>query len=238
MTFTRLGHKGVRHETVDAVRLYDDLLADPVGDNFRGSTSQFVSVGAPHPGLEIRILSELGEPLPDGRIGRIAVRSPSRFLGYLEDAAATSSRFSGEYLMMGDLGYLRYGELFWTGRCDELISVRARKIDPSEFEAPLTNIRGLRRGCFVVFGIDDRRAGTQHPVLVGEFREGTGVSPEAVALACRAAAVKSTGVTFGDVVLVPPGTLLKTTSGKRRHKHYRTVYQVDGFAGLRINARR
>jgi len=75
-------------------------------------------------------------------------------------------------------------------------------------------------------------------VLVGEFREGAGVSPEAVALACRAAAVKSTGVTFGDVVLVPPGTLLKTTSGKRRHKHYRTVYQVDGFAGLRINARR
>ena len=74
-------------------------------------------------------------------------------------------------------------------------------------------------GCFVVFGIDDRRAGTQHPVLVGEFREGAGVSPEAVALACRAAAVKSTGVTFGDVVLVPPGTLLKTTSGKRRHKH-------------------
>jgi acyl-CoA synthetase (AMP-forming)/AMP-acid ligase II len=238
MTFTRLGHKGVRHETVDAVRLYDDLVADPVGDNFCGSTSQFVSVGVPHPGLEIRILSELGEPLPDGRIGRIAVRSPSRFLGYLEDTAATSSRFSGEYLMMGDLGYLSCGELFWTGRCDELISVRARKIDPSEFEAPLTNIRGLRPGCFVVFGIDDRRAGTQHPVLVGEFREGAGVSLEAVALACRAAAVKSTGVTFGDVVLVPPGTLLKTTSGKRRHKHYRAVYQVDGFAGLRINARR
>src|SRR5258708_23876741 len=108
--------------------------------------------------------------------------------------------------MMGDLGYLRYGELFWTGRCDELISVRARKIDPSEFEAPLTNIRGLRRGCFVVFGIDDRRAGTQHPVLVGEFREGAGVSPEAVALARRAAAVESIRLNCRGVVLLPPLT--------------------------------
>src|SRR5258708_39744246 len=123
--------------------------------------------------------------------------------------------------MMGDLGYLRYGELFWTGRCDELISVRARKIDPSEFEAPLTNIRGLRRGCFVVFGIDDRRAGTQHPGLVGEFREGAGGSPEAVALACWAAAGESNRGECGRCCSCPSATRLNTSRRRRGHKHHR-----------------
>jgi hypothetical protein len=61
------------------------------------------------------------------------------------------------------------------------------------------------------------------------------VAPETVALACRAAAVRSLGVTLGDVVLVPPGTLRKTTSGKRRHRYYRAVYQESGFKGLRMN---
>ncbi len=237
MTFTKPGHGGVGCETVDAKRLYEDLTAAPVGADFVGATSDIVSVGSPHPGLEMVILSETGELLPDGRVGQIALKTPSRFLGYLEDEAATAAQFHGPYLLMADLGYLRDGELFWVGRRDERISVRARKIDPSEFEAPLMSVPGLRPGNFVFFGVDDAKSGTQQPVLVAEFRKEAGVAPETVALACRAAAVRSLGVTLGDVVLVPPGTLMKTTSGKRRHRHYRLVYQEGGFQSLRMNAR-
>jgi acyl-CoA synthetase (AMP-forming)/AMP-acid ligase II len=237
MTFTKPGHSGVRCETVDAKRLYEDLVAEPVGSDFVGATSDIVSVGAPHPGLEMVILSETGEHLPDGRVGQIALRTPSRFRYYLQDEAATAAQFHGPYLLMADLGYMRDGELFWVGRRDERISVRARKIDPSEFEAPLMSVRGLRPGNFVFFGVDDAKSGTQQPVLVAEFRKEAGVAPETVALACRAAAVRSLGVTLGDVVLVPAGTLLKTTSGKRRHRYYRAVYQENGFQDLRMNAR-
>lgn len=237
ITFTKPGHDGVRCETVDASRLYDDLVAEPVGNDFAGATSDIVSVGEPHPGIELVILSETGERLPDGRVGQIALRSPSRFRCYLEDELATAKQFHGPYLLMADLGYMRDGELFWVGRRDERITVRARKIDPSEFEVPLMGIRGLRPGNFVFFGVDDAKSGTQQPVLVAEFQEQAGVTPEMVAMACRATAVTSFGVTLGDVVLVPPGTLVKTTSGKRRHRYYRAVYQEGGFQSLRINVR-
>ena len=88
--------------------------------------------------------------------------------GYLDDPESTDEAIHGHLLKTGDLGYIRHGEFFWTGRLRERITVRGRKIDPSDFEAVLLEVPGLRPGAFTVFGVDDAAAGTRRVVVVAE----------------------------------------------------------------------
>jgi acyl-CoA synthetase (AMP-forming)/AMP-acid ligase II len=131
---------------------------------------------------------------------------------------------AGDGLRTGDLGYLRDGELFWVGRVQERMNVRGRKLDPSEFERTLLRVQDLRHGCFAVFGVDDRRLGTQRPVLVSELR-GPATRPyQDIVTEIRAKVIEDLGIVLDDILLVGPGRLPKTSSGKRRHRHFRDLY--------------
>src|SRR5439155_12425759 len=99
-----------------------------------------VSAGHPAPGVRVEILSRRGRPVPDGRIGEVALATPSRMKGYLKDKTATNRALRSGFLRTGDLGYKRNGELFWVGRLRERINVYGRKLDPSDFEYLLLTI--------------------------------------------------------------------------------------------------
>ena len=135
-------------------------------------------------------------------------------------------------LATGDLGYLRDGDLYWTGRTRERITIRGKKIDPSEFERMLFGIVGLRPGCFVAFGIADPRLGTERPVVVCEVADPETRPLREIAGDIHEAANAELGLTLDDVVLVERGVLAKTSSGKRRHRHFREVYESGGLASL------
>jgi acyl-coenzyme A synthetase/AMP-(fatty) acid ligase len=81
---------------------------------------------------------------------------------------------------------------------------------------------GLRKGCFVAFGVEDAERGTELLVVVAE------VEPDAacreVAAGIRQAVATELGVTITELALVPKGALTKTSSGKRRHRHFRELY--------------
>ena len=81
------------------------------------------SVGLPLNGHEVRIAD-----------GEIEVRGPSRMLGYLGDPSATAAAFDGEWLRTGDLGFIKDGELFVTGRKKDLIIRGGENIAPREIE--------------------------------------------------------------------------------------------------------
>jgi acyl-CoA synthetase (AMP-forming)/AMP-acid ligase II len=184
-----------------------------------------VGAGKGHPGLEVAILDEGGAMLPDGKVGAVALRTPSRLVEYLGNAEATAQAIMGEWLLTGDLGYLRDGELFWVGRTHERITVRGKKIDPSDFEPVLFDVPGLRQGCFAAFGIDDPVAGTESVVIVSEVRDLDTTDLQATADQVRRQVLSRLGIGLGDVVLVPPGSLTKTSSGKRRHRHFKQMYE-------------
>jgi acyl-CoA synthetase (AMP-forming)/AMP-acid ligase II len=143
---------------------------------------------------------------------------------YLKDAEATARALKDGLLRTGDLGYQRSGELFWVGRVKERITVRGRKFDPSDFEHLLFPIDGLRPGCFAAFGIDDRATGTQKVVVVSEVVAGLMRAPDEIVNEMRLATMESLGLTV-DALLVPTGTLTKTSSGKRRHRHFKRLYE-------------
>lgn len=186
-----------------------------------------VSVGRPYPGMKCFVLGRHGRQLPDGHVGEIAFLTPSRMLGYRSDARATRRALFGKYLRTGDLGYLRDGELFWVGRVRERITVRGKKLDPSDFESLLFEIGGLRTGCFAAFGVDDDKLGTQRIVVVAEVKEPLERRPEDVRGEIIERTYRELDVSVSEVVLVRGGALAKTSSGKRRHRRFRELY-LDG----------
>ena len=210
-------------ERIDPVASHERQVVVPAMPGQEAMT--VVSAGKGHPGITLHILDSDGNDVPDGQIGEVALDTTSRMEGYLADPEETSRVFCGDLLKTGDLGYLRDGELFWTGRTRDCITSRGRKIDPSDFEAPLLEVPDLRPGCFVAFGLDDSTTGTEEIVIVSEVKDSSHRSLDAVRRDLNAAITRHLGfLKLGKLVMVERGTLTKTSSGKRRHRHFRNLY--------------
>ena len=211
-----------------------DLLADgkAVPTDSNGRSVPVVGVGRPYPGMTVQIRSPEGHTLPDAVVGEIVLESPSRMNGYLGDVDASNQAIVGEMLRTGDLGYKRDGEVFWVGRVKERITVSGRKYDPSDFEATLMTVPSLRPGRFAAFGVDDEREGTQRLVIVSEVIEPLSRSLEDIRREIRRKIFLDIGVNVGEVLLVSSGSLAKTSSGKRRHNHYRAMYEEGALQPL------
>jgi acyl-CoA synthetase (AMP-forming)/AMP-acid ligase II len=221
-------HESFIFERIDRSLIQRKRIARPMPRSaLEHETITVVGVGRPHPAMRVKILSRTGRPLPEGHIGEIALDTPSRMAGYLNDARATRQALFGELLRTGDLGYMRGEELFWVGRVKERINVRGKKMDPSDFEPVLLEISGLRQGCFAAFGVDEEELGTQRIVIISEVREPLSRDRQELRDEIRDRILRKLGVIVDDVVLVQPGTLTKTSSGKRRHRYFKKLY-LDG----------
>ncbi len=210
-------------EHVHRHALHNEGVALPVPEPDE-TTASIVGVGRPYPGMSIDILDEAGEKLPDGHVGEIALRTPSRMDGYLKDPESSARCIKGDLLLTGDFGYLRAEELFWTGRVRERINIFGKKYDPSDFEAALLEVDGLRAGCFAAFGVDDESTGTQRLVIVTEVSDPKSDPRSLVDRVIERVSLRI-GVGVDKVILLAKGTMSKTSSGKRRHRHYRELYE-------------
>jgi acyl-CoA synthetase (AMP-forming)/AMP-acid ligase II len=210
-------------EFIDREAFLNQRIAKPIGEG-QENTLTVVGVGKPHRKMRIDILARNGRVLPEGHVGEVALITPSRMRGYLKDAKATQRAIKGDYLRTGDMGYLRNGELFWTGRVRERITIRGVKFDPSDLEPILFDVPGLRQGCFAAFGIDDEGIGTQRLVIITEVRNGVSAPVEQIIDDIRGRVFQTLGLSVSEVMLVRQGTLTKTSSGKRRHRFFRQEY--------------
>jgi acyl-CoA synthetase (AMP-forming)/AMP-acid ligase II len=209
-------------------------VVDPVDGAESPEVESIAGVGSSHPGVEIEILDPDGNSLGEGEVGEIHLRTTSRMKEYLGQPQATESAFRGSLLRTGDLGYLRGGELYWVGRVRERISLRGMKLDPSVFEEILLGIDGLREGAFAAFGVDDPELGTQLLILVSEVREAALPRAAELVVEVRRRVFAQLEAQVSDVVLLPEGSLRKTSSGKRRNRRCRELYERHGFADLRV----
>ena len=126
-------------------------------------------------------------------------------------------------LRTGDLGFLADGLLFVTGRSKDLIIVRGRNHHPHDLEATAGGAHAsLRLGGGAAFAIDGEKG--EQVVLVHETDADDPATLAAAANAIRAAIVHAHGITLAAVVLIPPRTLPKTTSGKVRRMPCRALF--------------
>lgn len=199
-----------RIETIDRAALAREEIARPVAG--RGVDS--VAVGRCLPRSEISIRDSAGRELPERHVGAIFLRSDSLFAGYHRDPAATAAVLRHGWLVTGDRGYLAGGDLFFVARDKDLIVIGGEKYAPQEVEAAIDRVPGVRQGCAVAFGMLDEERGTEVIAAVVETREEDPVARERLDAAIRTAVVEATGLALRYLLLVAPGGIEKTTSGK------------------------
>ncbi|RFU41878.1 peptide synthetase [Actinomadura logoneensis] len=185
--------------------------------------------------IDILVVEPLSRrPLPDGRVGEIWVRGPNIARGYWNRpeetarvfAAATADGDSG-YLRTGDLGVLWKGELYVTGRLKEVIIVRGGNLYPQDLEAVThTAHPSLERGVGAAFAVSAPDEGV---VIVRECRERDPGGLADVAGAVRDRLSREYGVNAHGVVLVRPGGVARTTSGKIQRRLVRRQFLTGGL---------
>ncbi|MGV0624788.1 long-chain-fatty acid--ACP ligase MbtM [Mycolicibacter minnesotensis] len=160
-------------------------------------------LGDPIAGMQLRVVDT-----GDRYAGAIEIRGSSLMSGYLGDPPLEAD----SWFPTGDLGYLTDGGLVVCGRAKEVISVAGRNVFPTEVEQAAAQVRGIRDGAVVAVGTG-AGALRQGLVITAEFR---GPDPEGARSEVLARVASECGVVPADVVLVKPGSLPRTSSGKLR----------------------
>ena len=176
-----------------------------------------VSLGRPLPGFEVVIRGGTGEALPERMQGHIWARGPSLMQGYLSAPEATQDALQDGWLKTGDLGFFDEGELFVTGRAKDLIILRGRNHEPQVIEEAVQHVEGVRRGCTAAVSTLHEGDATERLLLFIETpREGQAPDPETLTNRCTQAVRERVGLTIDQIVILSPGTLPRTSSGKIR----------------------
>lgn len=185
-------------------------------DSLESDGRECVSVGTPLDGVSVAVVDGCGHPVPMGVSGAIRLSSPSLMAGYFRNEPATSAALAGGWLQTGDIGFVRGGELFVTGRSKELIIKRGRNYAPEELEGLAMEACRDRVLRAAAFAAPDDATGTERLVLVLETQPMTAHERQRLARDVGGALVTAVGIGPDLTLVVPPKTIERTTSGKLR----------------------
>jgi 1-acyl-sn-glycerol-3-phosphate acyltransferase len=185
---------------------------------------EIVACGQPLPGHEVRIVDESGREVGERREGRLEFRGPSATSGYFRNEPKTRQLVHDGWLDSADRAYLAGGDIFVTGRIKDIIIRAGRHLYPQEIEDAVAAIPGIRKGCVAVFGVPDPASGTERVVVLAETRESDATARAALQARALQVANDIAGTPPDDVVLAPPRTVPKTSSGKIRRSAARELY--------------
>jgi 1-acyl-sn-glycerol-3-phosphate acyltransferase len=180
------------------------------------------------PAHYLRVVDSAGVELADRHEGRLQFKGPSATSGYYRNPEPTKKLFAGAWLETGDLAYLADGELYLSGRAKDIIIRGGRNLYPYELEQAIGALPGVRKGCVAVFGSPDPRTGTERVIVLAETRETAADALEALRRSINERALDLIGLPADDIVLAPPHTVLKTSSGKIRRAASREYYERGG----------
>lgn len=173
------------------------------------------SVGRLVAGVELRVLSPDGASVPEGAQGELCVRGPMLMQGYFNDPEATAAALRDGWLHTGDLGVVRSGNVYVTGREKELVIQAGRKFHPYDIERVVASMVDATPNGVAAVSRPDPAQGSEALVVVVELRRQSGaIDP----LTIRGELLKQLGVRADVVEYVPAGTLPRTTSGKVKRR--------------------
>jgi long-chain fatty acid adenylase/transferase FadD26 len=210
-------------------------------------TTELVSYGAPRACLVRIVDPETGAEQPAGTIGEIWVHGDNVANGYWRKPELTARIFSGRiadpsngapaapWLRTGDLGVMSDGELYIMGRLKDLLIVDGRNHYPDDIESTIQEITGGRVAAIAVEGVD-----TENLVAIIELKQRGSADEHARRLSTvkhdvSTAIWKSHHLRIGDLVLVPPGAIPITTSGKIRRSSCVELYGHGEFQRLDVS---
>lgn len=219
-------------------RLCETALDSP--DDASGSkrTTPFVGCGnARDDGKMVIVDPQTLRLCPPGKVGEIWVSGSSVASGYWDNPAETEKTFNarlsatneGPFLRTGDLGFLRRAELFVTGRLKDLINLRGIKHYPQDIEQTVQDCHpALQPAGAAAFSVE-HDAQERLVVLQEIQRSQRNADPQKIIAAIREAISKHHEIDAHAIVLLKPGQLPKTSSGKVQHYACREGYLSGSF---------
>ncbi|HEV7515262.1 MAG TPA: fatty acyl-AMP ligase, partial [Thermoanaerobaculia bacterium] len=227
---------------VDPAALAEGRVAAPTA----GPGRRLVGCGHVWEGQDLVIADpDTGAPCPPDRVGEIWVGGPSVAAGYWQRPEPTAETFNafttdgrGPFLRTGDLGFLRAlpadapGELYVTGRAKDLIILRGRNLYPQDLELTAEQSHpALRPGCSAAFAVEI--GAEERLVLACEVERGTELAAAgAIAEAVRRAVAEEHEAQTHEIVLLPHGSIPKTSSGKLQRQATRQLYLAGTLPAL------
>ncbi len=212
---------GMSVDTVDRRVLETDAYAAPVAGE---AGRRLPKLGRVLDGLELQVVDpDSGTPRQEREVGEIELRGASVTPGYFRNPTATATNFRDGWLRTGDLGYVVDGEVVICGRRKDVIIVGGRNVFPEDIERAVASVDGVRAGNVIAFGTTTRR-GRESIVVVAETKDDD-IAPVRTAVAERV--TDAIGIPPSEIVLVAPGTLPKTSSGKLQRSLCRDHYLSD-----------
>ena len=201
---------GLRTDTVDMRVLEHESYAAPAPSGAEGAR-ELVKLGRVLAGMELRVVDpDTGDRRSDREVGELEIRGSSVTPGYYNNPEATAAMFRDDWLRTGDLAYLVDGELVVCGRIKDVIIVGGRNVYPQDVERAVGEVDGVRAGNVIAFGVPGRH-NKESLVVVAESKA---ADTEPLRSAVQHKVREVVGLPVREVVLVAPGTLPKTSSGK------------------------
>jgi acyl-CoA synthetase (AMP-forming)/AMP-acid ligase II len=224
---------GASYQVAERGALEQGLLAPAEAGAAR---TTLVSCGQPSLGQRVVIVDpETRYPMSDGRVGEIWVAGESVCSGYWNATPEVSDAFDarlagtgeGPFFRTGDLGLIKDGDLFVTGRIKELIILHGKNHYPHDIERSVEQSNlSLRPGSGVAFSIDvddEERLVVVHEVDRAHLRA---LNVDGVLADMRQAVSLHHGINAHAVVLIRPAALPKTSSGKPQRRAARTQFMA------------
>ncbi|ORC59228.1 non-ribosomal peptide synthetase [Pseudomonas floridensis] len=217
---------GKRGNGIPSLRLDETALARNVVE--LGEGSPVMSCGTGQPGHGVLIVDPNGmHVLDENFVGEVWATGPSIAHGYWRNPEATAKSFvehDGQtWLRTGDLGFQRHGELYITGRLKDMLIVRGHNLYPQDIEKVVErDVDVVRKGRIAAFAVT--QAGSEGIGIAAEVSRSVQkiLPPEALINVIRQAVADAFQEAPSVVVLLNPGALPKTSSGKLQRSACRT----------------
>jgi len=195
---------------------------------------EIASVGRAVPGFEVVVVDGDRRPLAEGRVGRVLVRGPSLMRGYLDQPEATTGVLRDGWLDTGDRGFSLDGELYLTGRDKDVLIVNGRNYAPEEVERAVESVPGTGEHCTVAVSVAADGAPSEEVLVLVELGpDATDGDAAALPGRAEAAVLAATGLRLAGVVVLEPGTLPRTSSGKLRRQETLRQHRTGELAAPR-----
>lgn len=204
---------------------------------------EMVGLGPPRSCLVRIVDPQTRVEKPANMVGEVWLKGPNIAMGYWRNAAMSDETFgavivnaspgtpAGPWLRTGDLGVMSGDELFIVGRIKDLLIVNGRNHYPDDIEATVTEVTGGRVAAISVEADD-----TEQLVVIADLKNRGATADELRALKRQVSAAVSAvhNLRVADLVLVAPGAIPITTSGKVRRAACVERYLQDGFSRVDI----
>lgn len=203
--------------------------AEPVAAE-SGEGRTFVACGVIIKDHRVEIRDDEGAVMGERGVGRVYVRGPSVMTGYYNDPAASDACLNDGWLDTGDLGYWLGEDIVIVGRAKDMMIVNGRNVWPQDIEWVVEHMDNMRSGdlaAITLVGAD----GQDRPTILVQCRPLGAAERAALIANVKSKVGEAVGIDC-DIVLVPPRSLPKTSSGKLARGKAKSMYERGELAAL------